>query len=60
MEDKKEEEAEKKNEQKGKEQSPSQQYNMYIISDELNDKLKLLNYEEDYANLATSYRTISR
>ncbi|VDK86163.1 unnamed protein product [Litomosoides sigmodontis] len=61
MEDKEdEEEAKKENGQKGKEQSPSQQYDLYIISDELNDKLKLLNYEEDYANLATSYRTISR
>ncbi|VDN00845.1 unnamed protein product [Thelazia callipaeda] len=38
----------------------SQQYNVYIFGDELNDKLKLLNYEENYANLDMSYRTISR
>ncbi|KAL3997894.1 Intra-flagellar transport protein 57 family protein [Acanthocheilonema viteae] len=59
MEDKKDGN-EKEDGQEEKEQSPSQQYELYVISDELNDKLKLLNYEEDYANLATSYRTISR
>ncbi|OZC12828.1 hypothetical protein X798_00462 [Onchocerca flexuosa] len=38
----------------------AQQYDLYVLSDELSDKLKLLNYEEDYASLAASYRTISR
>lgn len=46
--------------EEGKDRSPAQQYDLYILGDELNDKLKLLNYEEDYANLAASYRTISR
>ncbi|MCP9261031.1 Intraflagellar transport protein che-13 [Dirofilaria immitis] len=39
---------------------PAQQYDVYVLSDELNDKLKLLNYEQDYANSAASYRTLSR
>lgn len=40
--------------------SPAQQYDPYILSDELSDKLKLLNYEQDYAKLAPGYRTVSR
>ncbi|CAG9540310.1 unnamed protein product, partial [Cercopithifilaria johnstoni] len=60
MEDKEDSGDKKGNEEEGREQSPSQQYDLYVISDKLNDKLKLLNYEEDYANLAASHRTISR
>lgn len=59
MEDK-EDKIEKENGEGATEQSPFQQYDLYVINDELNDKLKLLNYEEEYANLVTSYRTISR
>ncbi|VDK64555.1 unnamed protein product [Onchocerca ochengi] len=51
---------EKEDGEEGKDQSPAQQYDLYVLNDELSDKLKLLNYEEDYANLAASYRTISR
>lgn len=37
-----------------------QQFALYDLNDELIDKLKLLNYEEEYAKLATSHRTASR
>ncbi|EFO20178.1 hypothetical protein LOAG_08314 [Loa loa] len=56
----KEDGEEKENEQDGNDRSPAQQYELYVLSDELNDKLKLLNYEEDYTNLAPTYRTVSR
>uniref|UniRef100_A0AAF5Q134 Intraflagellar transporter 57 n=1 Tax=Wuchereria bancrofti TaxID=6293 RepID=A0AAF5Q134_WUCBA len=55
----KEDGEEKKNEEVS-DRSPAQKYDLYVLSDELSDKLKLLNYEEDYAKLAPSCRTVSR
>ncbi|KAK6106554.1 Intra-flagellar transport protein 57 family protein [Brugia pahangi] len=57
--ERKEDGEEKKNEEVS-DRSPAQKYDLYVLSDELSDKLKLLNYEEDYAKLAPSYRTVSR
>uniref|UniRef100_A0A915PSV5 Intraflagellar transport protein 57-like protein n=1 Tax=Setaria digitata TaxID=48799 RepID=A0A915PSV5_9BILA len=51
---------EKRDEEDEEDGNFAAQYDLCIVNDELNDKLKLLNYEEDYANLAPSYRVISR
>ncbi|VDN34696.1 unnamed protein product [Gongylonema pulchrum] len=57
---------ETKQERKSGEQESSdrnaaaEQFSLYALGDELVEKLKLLNYEEKYANLAASHRTVSR
>lgn len=38
----------------------SEKFSLYTVNDELVDKLKLLNYEDEYATLSTSYRPVSR
>ncbi|VDK44918.1 unnamed protein product [Anisakis simplex] len=39
---------------------PGSQYLLYMMNEELIDKLKLLNYEQEYVSISSSHRPISR